>query len=70
MRIYDPGVGRFLSVDPITSKYPELTPCQFASNRPIDGIDQDGLEYIKAIPNFPNSGERTVDDGGQTVIFA
>jgi hypothetical protein len=35
-------------VDPITSDYPELTPYQFASNRPIDGIDFDGLEYMKA----------------------
>lgn len=62
MRIYDPRVGRFLSVDPIISKYPELTPYQFASNRPIDGIDQDGLEYIKVFPNFPNSGDRTFTD--------
>ena len=45
MRMYDPRVGRFLSVDPITRQYPELTPYQFASNRPIDGIDLDGLEY-------------------------
>jgi hypothetical protein len=47
MRIYDPRIGKFLSVDPITSKYPELTPYQFASNRPIDGIDLDGLEFFK-----------------------
>jgi hypothetical protein len=33
-------------VDPIAAKYPMLTPYQFASNRPIDGIDQDGLEYL------------------------
>jgi RHS repeat-associated protein len=45
MRIYDPRLGRFLSVDPIAKDYPELTPYQFASNRPIDGIDLDGLEY-------------------------
>ncbi len=32
-------------MDPITKEYPELTPYQFASNRPIDGIDLDGLEY-------------------------
>jgi hypothetical protein len=32
-------------VDPITAEYPELTPYQFASNRPIDGVDQDGLEW-------------------------
>ncbi len=48
MRIYDPRLGRFLSVDPITLEYPELTPYQFASNRPIDGIDLDGLEYSPA----------------------
>ena len=46
MRIYDGRLGRFLSVDPITSNYPMLTPYQFASNRPIDGIDLDGLEYL------------------------
>jgi len=44
MRVYDPRVGRFLSVDPLTSTYPELTPYQFASNTPIQGTDLDGLE--------------------------
>ena len=44
-RVYDPRLGRFLSVDPITKDYPELTPYQFASNRPIDGVDIDGLEW-------------------------
>jgi RHS repeat-associated protein len=48
MRIYDPRVGRFLSVDPLTKQYPELTPYQFASNSPISGIDQDGLEYVSS----------------------
>jgi RHS repeat-associated protein len=44
MRIYDPRVGKFLSVDPITQSYPMLTPYQFASNTPIQAIDLDGLE--------------------------
>lgn len=51
MRIYDPRVGRFLSVDPIGREYPELTPYQFASNTPIWAIDLDGLEAY-----FSNSG--------------
>jgi RHS repeat-associated protein len=46
MRIYDPRLGRFLSEDPLTNEYPELTPYQFASNCPIDGLDLDGLEFI------------------------
>lgn len=43
-RIYDPRGGRFLSVDPLTKDYPELTPYQFASNTPIAAIDIDGEE--------------------------
>jgi RHS repeat-associated protein len=47
MRIYDPRVSRFLSVDPLSKSYPYLTPYQFASNSPIGGIDLDGLEFFK-----------------------
>jgi len=43
-RIYNPSIGRFLSVDPLTRSYPMLTPYQFASNTPIAAIDLDGLE--------------------------
>src|SRR5574343_1668726 len=45
MRVYDGRIGKFLSIDPITKKYPELTSFQFSSLRPIDGIDLDGMEY-------------------------
>jgi RHS repeat-associated protein len=43
-RIYKPSIGRFLSVDPLTSSYPWYTPYQFAGNMPIANIDLDGLE--------------------------
>jgi RHS repeat-associated protein len=55
-RIYDPRLGRFLSVDPLTKSYPMLTPYQFASNRPIDGIDLDGLEWEKVETYNPQTG--------------
>jgi RHS repeat-associated protein len=48
-RIYNPRIAKFLSVDPITRSYPMLTPYQYASNRPIDGIDLDGLEHWTVI---------------------
>lgn len=44
MRIYDNRSCRFLSVDPLTNKYPWYTPYQFAGNTPIQAIDIDGLE--------------------------
>jgi RHS repeat-associated protein len=50
-RLYTPREARFISVDPITAEYPELTPYQFASNSPIAGIDLDGLEFTAATVN-------------------
>ena len=44
MRIYDPRLGRFLSVDPLSGNYPWYTPYQFAGNNPIWATDLDGLE--------------------------
>ncbi|TRX56142.1 RHS repeat-associated core domain-containing protein [Fulvivirga sp. M361] len=45
-RIYNPALGRFLSVDPLTKSYPMLTPYQYASNNSITLIDLDGLEGV------------------------
>lgn len=44
MRIYNASLCKFLSVDPLTSDYPELTPYQFASNTPNAAVDVDGME--------------------------
>lgn len=54
-RIYDPLTGKFLSVDPLTKKFPMLTPYQFASNTPIQAIDLDGLESVYANSFFMRS---------------
>jgi RHS repeat-associated protein len=62
MRIYDPRLGRFLSVDPITADYPELTPYQFASNRPIDGIDLDGKEWAQETIFKSEKGKLVVEN--------
>ena len=45
-RIYNPAIGRFLSVDPLTATYPYYTPYQFAGNKSIVAIDLDGLEEL------------------------
>ena len=65
--LMDDELSRFLSVDPITRSYPMLTPYQYASNRPIDGVDLDGLEFfasrkgntvtIKAVIKIKNSSQ-------------
>ena len=43
-RLDNSSNSRFLSVDPLSGSYPELTPYQYASNTPIWAVDIDGLE--------------------------
>ncbi|MFT3676825.1 MAG: RHS repeat-associated core domain-containing protein [Chitinophagaceae bacterium] len=43
-RIYNPAIGRFLSVDPLSESFPWFSPYQFAGNSPITFIDLDGQE--------------------------
>ncbi|MGN6399934.1 MAG: RHS repeat domain-containing protein [Flavisolibacter sp.] len=43
-RIYDPRVGRFLSVDPLSGRFPYYSPYQFSGNTPVQAIDLDGME--------------------------
>jgi RHS repeat-associated protein len=45
-RIYNPGIGKFLSVDPLSKDFPFFTPYQFSGNNPIKFVDLDGAEQF------------------------
>jgi RHS repeat-associated protein len=45
-RMYDPRIGRFLSLDPLSPQYPHNSPYAFAENRVIDGTELEGLEFL------------------------
>ena len=59
-RIYNPRLGRFLSVDPLTSTYPFYTPYQFAGNDVIRAIDLDGLEKVYVFDQGSNPNNKRV----------
>jgi len=80
-RIYNANIAKFLSVDPIESEYPNLTPYQFASNTPIQAIDQDGLEkarieyggnglgsFVPASDNLYNKGAIFLKNGTKPIL--
>jgi RHS repeat-associated protein len=60
MRIYDPRLGRFLSVDPLAKEYPWNSPYAFAENDPINFIDRDGEEKAPPIPGWIKFRERVL----------
>lgn len=66
MRVYDPRLGKFLSVDPLTKSFPWYSPYHFAGNNPIQNTDLDGGEpqdyrknwqYQKIIPRSGGESE-------------
>lgn len=65
MRIYDPRVGRFLSIDPLTYEYPYYSPYHFGGNSPIANIDLDGGEPKPSIEGT-QEGQSTTTSEAQT----
>jgi RHS repeat-associated protein len=59
MRVYRPGLGRFLSVDPIGKSFPWNSVYSFAEGDPINYVDIDGMERgvvpvtSRAVPLIP-----------------
>jgi RHS repeat-associated protein len=54
-RFYDNRLGRFLSIDPLTSDFPYYSTYQFAGNKPIVAIDLDGLEEYIVVTGYPKT---------------
>ena len=54
-RWYDPVIARFVSVDPLAEKFTHNAVYAYAENRPIDGIDLEGLEW----ENFKSKFKKT-----------
>ena len=46
-RMHDPRVGRFFATDPLEKEYPHNSSYAFSENRVIDGIELEGLEYLR-----------------------
>jgi len=46
-RVHDARIGRFLSVDPLAPNYPHNSPYAFSENRVIDGVELEGLEFLR-----------------------
>ncbi|RKN76826.1 RHS repeat domain-containing protein [Ulvibacterium marinum] len=66
-RMHDPRVGRFFAVDPLARLYSWNSPYAFSENRVIDGVELEGLEYIRKIHIVANG--RIVKTRTQTEVM-
>ncbi len=65
-RISDNRLGRFFSVDPLSSKFPWNSSCAFSENRVIDGVELEGAEYLD-VNNEHINCSRNNDDGSYSI---
>jgi RHS repeat-associated protein len=69
-RMHDARLGRFLSIDPLASKYPYNSPYAFSENVVISHVELEGLE--KAVPgsNYDDNTEMhyVSNDGVTTTV--
>ena len=62
-RWHDPQLGRFVQVDPLAMDYAYKSTYDYAENKPINGIDLDGLEFLNI-----QSGELIENSTTQTQL--
>ena len=55
-RYYDSDLSIWLSVDPMSDKYPSLTPYNYSANNPIRLIDPNGMEIEDGVGDPPFTG--------------
>ena len=64
--MYDPAIGRFTGVDPISDKFPHVSTYNYAENEPIANIDLHGLQkfsVIDKVKEFIGLDNRTLRNG-------
>jgi len=68
-RYYDSGLSIWLSVDPMSDKYPSMSPYNYCANNPVILVDPDGREIVDPSGNIcytkqdgwlPNAPQETV----------
>ena len=67
VRKYDDGIGRFLSIDPLTEKMPSWSPYVYSFNSPLVFVDQHGKEPIKPLVGTVTTFRTLLDNSPRKV---
>ena len=56
-RLHDPAIGRFTTLDPISDRFAWVSTYNYAENRPVNGIDLHGLQFLQSHHLWKNNPE-------------
>ncbi|MBK7108192.1 MAG: RHS repeat-associated core domain-containing protein [Chitinophagales bacterium] len=68
-RIYDARLGRWMSVDPLQRKYPNLSPYSGFGNNPVLIVDVDGRENFIYVVFLPSSEGQLTTTQKEQIIY-
>jgi len=71
-RYYSSDLSVWLSVDPMASKYPSLSPYTYCANNPVKVVDPDGEEIVIFVnkTKYTYNGKDFVDGNGNVATFS
>jgi RHS repeat-associated protein len=64
-RNYDPSIGRWMNIDPLAEKYPNMSPYIYCANNPLYFIDPNGLEITAIDGGYSFTG----DDAKEAFLY-
>ncbi|MDI9604174.1 MAG: RHS repeat-associated core domain-containing protein, partial [Bacteroidota bacterium] len=67
-RHYDAALGRWLTVDPLAEKYPNISPYAYCGNNPVNRIDPDGRMPVLLVPLIKGSVGAIADAAAQVTV--
>ncbi|SEA05220.1 RHS repeat-associated core domain-containing protein [Segatella bryantii] len=60
-RMYDPSLGRFMSVDPLSEKYYSISPYVYCADNPVKHVDPDGRKITHYYQSWLGINQRNGD---------